>query len=103
MCGYADLIYFSSRKVSSTRRGGIVTNSKNFYLKMRDLLVLYEGFLTYGGISVREIEAMAVGIMETCDETVISQSPSFIESAVNQLDSVGIPVITPPGLSLIHI
>jgi tyrosine phenol-lyase len=103
MCGYADLIYFSSRKVSSTRGGGIVTNSKDLYLKMRDLLVLYEGFLTYGGMSVREIEAMAVGIIETCDETVISQSPSFIEYAVNQLDAAGIPVITPPGALGCHI
>jgi len=103
MCGYADLIYFSSRKVSSTRGGGIVTNSKDLYLKMRDLLVLYEGFLTYGGMSVREIEAMAVGIVETCDETVISQSPSFIAYAVNQLDDAGIPVITPPGALGCHI
>lgn len=103
MCSYADLVYFSSRKVSSTRGGGIVTNSKDLYLKMRDLLVLYEGFLTYGGMSVREIEAMAVGINETCDETVISQSPSFIAYAVNQLDDVGIPVITPPGALGCHI
>jgi tryptophanase len=103
MCGYADLVYFSSRKVSSTRGGGIVTNSKDLYMKMRDLLVLYEGFLTYGGMSVREIEAMAVGIVETCDETVISQSPSFIAYAVNQLDAAGIPVITPPGALGCHI
>jgi len=103
MCSYADLIYFSSRKVSSTRGGGIVTDSKDLYMKMRDLLVLYEGFLTYGGMSVREIEAMAVGIVETCDETVISQSPSFIAYAVNQLDAAGIPVITPPGALGCHI
>jgi tryptophanase len=103
MCSYADLVYFSSRKVSSTRGGGIVTNSKDLYLKMRDLLVLYEGFLTYGGMSVREIEAMAVGINETCDETIISQSPSFIAYAVNQLDDAGIPVITPPGALGCHI
>ncbi|MDD4107457.1 MAG: tryptophanase [Prolixibacteraceae bacterium] len=103
MCSYADLVYFSSRKVSSTRGGGIVTNSNDLYLKMRDLLVLYEGFLTYGGMSVREIEAMAVGIVETCDETVISQSPSFIAYAVNQLDTAGIPVITPPGALGCHI
>lgn len=103
MCSYADLVYFSSRKVSSTRGGGIVTDSEELYLKMRDLLVLYEGFLTYGGMSVREIEAMAVGIDETCDETVIGQSPSFIAYAVNQLDSAGIPVITPPGALGCHI
>ncbi len=103
MCSYADLVYFSSRKVSSTRGGGIVTNEKDLYMKMRDLLVLYEGFITYGGMSVREIEAMAVGINETCDETVISQSPSFIAYAVNQLDAAGVPVITPPGALGCHI
>lgn len=97
MCSYADLVYFSSRKVTSTRGGGIVVDSKDLYLKMRDLLVLFEGFLTYGGMSVREIEAMAIGIEETCDDTVISQSPAFIEYAVNALDAVGIPVITPAG------
>jgi tryptophanase len=70
---------------------------------MRDLLVLFEGFLTYGGMSVREIEAMAVGINETCDDTVISQSPSFIEYAVNSLDSAGVPVITPAGALGCHV
>ncbi len=103
MCSYADLVYFSSRKVSSTRGGGIVTNSHDLFLKMRDLLVLFEGFLTYGGMSVREIEAMAVGINETCDDTVISQSPSFIEYAVNSLDAAGVPVITPAGALGCHI
>jgi tyrosine phenol-lyase len=103
MCGYADLVYFSSRKVSSTRGGGIVTNSHDLYLKMRDLLVLFEGFITYGGMSVREIEAMAVGINETCDDTVISQSPSFIEYAVNTLDAAGVPVITPAGALGCHV
>jgi len=103
MCSYADIVYFSSRKVSSTRGGGIVTNSKDLYLKMRDLLVLFEGFVTYGGMSTREIEALAVGMYETCDDTVISQSPSFIEYAVNSLDSLGVPVITPAGALGCHI
>ena len=103
MCGYADMVYFSSRKVSSTRGGGICTNSKDLYLKMRDLLVLFEGFTTYGGMSTREIEALAVGMYETCDDTVISQSPSFIEYAVNSLDAMGVPVITPAGALGCHI
>lgn len=103
MCSFADIVYFSSRKVSSTRGGGICTNSKELMLKMRDLVVLFEGFMTYGGMSVREIEAMAVGLMETTDETVISQSPSFINFAVTQLDNAGIPVITPPGALGCHI
>ncbi len=103
MCSVADIVYFSSRKVSSTRGGGICTGDHDLYMKMRDLVPLYEGFLTYGGMSVREIEAMAVGLMETLDETVISQSPDFIEYAVNELDKRNIPVITPPGALGCHI
>lgn len=103
MCSMSDIVYFSSRKVSSTRGGGICTNSEELYLKMRDLIPLYEGFLTYGGMSVREIEAMAVGLEETMDDTVISQSPSFIEYAVNELDKMEIPVITPAGALGAHI
>ncbi len=103
MCGISDIVYFSSRKVSSTRGGGICTDSEELFLKMRDLVPLYEGFTTYGGMSVREIEAMAVGMIETLDETVIGQSPSFIEYAVNELDKAGIPVVTPAGALGCHI
>jgi tyrosine phenol-lyase len=103
MCALSDLVYFSSRKVSSTRGGGICTSNKDLYMKMRDLVPLYEGFLTYGGMSVREIEAMAVGLYETTDDTVISQSPSFIAYAVDELDKLGIPVVTPAGALGCHI
>lgn len=97
MCGLADLVYFSARKVSSSRGGGICTNSKEIALKMEHLIPLFEGFLTYGGISVREIEAMAVGLYETTDETVISQSPSFIEYFIEDMVKQGIPCVTPAG------
>jgi tyrosine phenol-lyase len=103
MCDMSDIVYFSSRKVSSTRGGGICTNNKDLYMKMRDLVVLYEGFLTYGGMSIREIEAMAVGLRETLDESVISQSPSFIAYAVNELDKLGVPVVTPAGALGCHV
>ncbi len=103
MCSLSDIVYFSSRKVSSTRGGGIATNDYELYLKMRDLVVLFEGFTTYGGMSVREIEAMAVGLYETTDDTVISQSPAFIEYTVNELDKLGIPVIMPAGALGCHI
>ncbi len=103
MCGLADLVYFSSRKVSSTRGGAICTNRKDLYLKVRDLVVLFEGFVTYGGMSVREIEALAVGMQETTDETVISQSPSFIAHLARKLDERGIPVVLPPGALGCHI
>lgn len=97
MMSYTDLSYFSGRKVSCTRGGGICTNSREIYMKMRDLVPLFEGFLTYGGMSVREIEAMAVGLYETLDMNVISQSPGFIKYAVDSLGEKDIPVVTPAG------
>ncbi len=103
MTGLADLVYFSARKLSSSRGGGICTNRKDIYSKMEALIPLYEGFLTYGGISVREIEAMAVGLMETLDEGMLSQSPSFIKHFVEELDALGIPVVTPPGVLGCHV
>jgi tryptophanase len=48
-------------------------------------------------MSVREMEAMAVGLEETMDEEVINQGPQFIEYMVNELDRKGIPVVTPAG------
>lgn len=97
MCDLADIIYFSGRKISCTRGGGIAMKSKELYLKMRDLIPLYEGFLTYGGMSVREIEAMAVGLRETLEMDTVSQSPQFIKYLVDRLDAAGIPVVTPAG------
>lgn len=103
MTGLADLVYFSARKLSSSRGGGICTNQKALYSKMEAMIPLFEGFLTYGGISVREIEAMAVGLYETLDETMISQSPSFIKYLVESLDSKGIPAVTPQGVLGAHV
>lgn len=97
MMSYTDFSYFSGRKVSCTRGGGICTNNHEIFMKMRDWVPLYEGFLTYGGMSVREIEAMAVGLNETLDFDVISHSPTFIKYLVDALDAKGIPVITPAG------
>ena len=103
MTGLADLVYFSARKLSSSRGGGICTNRRDLYSKMEALIPLYEGFLTYGGISVREIEAMTVGLRETLDETMISQSPNFIKYLVETLDKHGVPVVTPPGVLGAHV
>ncbi len=103
MCDLSDIVYFSGRKVSSSRGGAICTNNKDLYNKMKDLVPLYEGFLTYGGISIREIEAMTVGLYETLEEDVVGQSPSFINYAVTELDKLGIPVIMPGGALGCHV
>lgn len=103
MCTMSDMLYFSARKLSSSRGGAICTNNKSIYDKMENLVPLFEGFLTYGGISIREIEAMAVGLMETTDETVVGQSPEFIRFMVNTLDASGVPVVKPAGVLGCHV
>lgn len=92
-----DIIYFSARKLGSARGGGLCMRSQVIYDQIKSLVTLYEGFLTYGGMSVREIEAITVGLEETMDEEVISQGPQFIEHMVNRLKAEGVPVVTPAG------
>ena len=103
MTGLADIVYFSARKLSSSRGGGICTNQRALYAKMEAMIPLFEGFLTYGGISVREIESMAVGLYETLDETMICQSPTFIKYLVEELEKRGIPMVTPAGVLGAHV
>ena len=103
MCDLADIVYFSARKVTSSRGGAICTNSTELLNKMKHLVPLYEGFLTYGGISIREIEAMAQGLLETIDEDIVKQSPLFIDYMVRELDKLGIPVVMPGGALGCHV
>ena len=97
IASFMDIIYFSARKLGSARGGGMLLSDEKLYLKMRELVPLFEGFLTYGGMSVREMEAMAVGMQETLDMNVISQTPVFVEALCNELIVKGVPVVTPPG------
>ena len=92
-----DLTYFSARKLGCARGGGIITNREDLYNAMIGLVPLYEGFLTYGGMSVREMEALAVGLRETLDFQVIEQTPVFVEALAKELQAVKIPVVTPAG------
>ena len=93
----SDILYFSGRKLGSARGGGICLNDRQHYLTIRELVPLYEGFLTYGGMSVREMEALAVGMFETLDEDMISQGPQFIEYMTDELVKHNVPVVTPAG------
>lgn len=92
-----DVIYFSARKLGCARGGGIAIRDRALHDRLRSLVPLFEGFLTYGGMSVREMEAIAVGLEETLDMDMISQGPQFIEFMVNELTARGVPMIAPPG------
>ena len=60
-------------------------------------LPVYEGFITYGGMSMREIGAMAVGMREMVDPNVAGCSVEQIRYFVNKLVKAGIPVVTAAG------
>ncbi|MCB1661701.1 MAG: hypothetical protein KDI20_03815 [Pseudomonadales bacterium] len=64
---------------------------------MRELIPLLEGFLTYGGMSVREMEAITVGLEETMDDDMVNQGPQFIDFMISELQKREVPVVTPAG------
>lgn len=92
-----DIVYFSARKLGFARGGGICIRDRALMERMRELVPMYEGFLTYGGMSVREMEAITVGLYETMDIDVISQAPQFIRFMTDELIGRGVPVVTPAG------
>lgn len=97
LCDEMDIIYFSARKLGFARGGGLCVRDPGLFAKMRELVPLYEGFLTYGGMSVREMEAIVVGLEETMDEDIVSQGPQFIKFMTDELVKAGVPVVTPAG------
>ena len=103
ICGCVDIVYFSARKLGFARGGCICSNNEKLMLRMKEYVPLYEGFLTYGGMEVRSMEAIAVGLYETLDEEYINQGPMFIEHLVNELHSYGVPVVRPAGGLGVHL
>ena len=98
MCSLADIVYFSARKLSCTRGAVIATDNYQDKLKMDQVVAVFEGYVTYGGMSMKEIEAMAQGLYEATDEEYICQNPEFIRYFVNEAVRMGIPMVTPPGV-----
>ena len=92
-----DVIYFSARKFGFGRGGGILVREESLFHELEDYITMFEGFLTYGGMSVKEMEALIVGFEETMDMDVISQGPQFINYCVRELDALGVPMVTPGG------
>lgn len=103
MCACADIFYMSARKNASVRGGLIATNHEKYFLQLRDWLPVYEGFLTYGGMSVKEVEAMAIGLRDITDEDVAGCSVRQVKYFVNRLLEYDIPVVTPPGGLACHL
>lgn len=100
---FVDLFYLSGRKSSCVRGGFIATNNKDFYEQIKPWLPVYEGFLTYGGMSSKEIEAMAVGIREMTDINVAGSAAEQVKYFAERLIERKIPIVTPPGGLACHV
>jgi tryptophanase len=103
MMSHVDILYMSGRKSGGARGGLIATNNKQHFDQLMTWLPVYEGFSTYGGMSTKEIEAMAVGLEEMTQMEVAGSSPEFIKYFVERLQEYGVPVVTPPGGLACHV
>lgn len=103
LCAAMDITYFSARKLGFARGGCICSNDTELIRRMMEYVPLFEGFLTYGGMEVRSMEAIAVGLYETMDEEIINQGPIFIEYLAKELHEYGVPVVLPAGGLGVHL
>ncbi len=103
MMQYVDILYLSGRKSAGVRGGLIATNNERYYTDILNWLPVYEGFATYGGMSTKEVEAMAVGLREMTDPMVAGSGAEFVRYFVERLCEEGVPVVTPAGGLACHI
>jgi len=103
MMSVVDIFYLSGRKSTCARGGFIATNNKKYYELIKPWLPVYEGFLTYGGMSTHEIEAMAVGMREMTELDVAGSAAEFVKYFAERLIENKIPVVTPPGGLACHV
>lgn len=98
MFSYADGCTFSGKKDALTNIGGILaTNDEKLFEKIRNMLVIVEGFPTYGGLACRELAAMAVGLNESTQESYLKARCGQVEYLWERLHDVGIPTVNPAG------
>jgi tyrosine phenol-lyase len=104
MFSYADGCTMSAKKDGLVNIGGFLgLNSKEWAQKARNLLILTEGFPTYGGLAGRDLEAIAQGLVEVLEEDYLRYRIRSVEYLGEGLMKEGIPIIQPPGGHAIYI
>jgi tyrosine phenol-lyase len=98
MFSYADGCTMSAKKDAFANIGGFLcSNDAELAQQERNILILSEGFPTYGGLAGRDLEAIAVGLREVLDEHYLAYRLLSTRYVVERLVDAGIPVVSPAG------
>jgi len=98
MFSYCDGATFSGKKDGLSNIGGFLAmNDDKLAENSRNLLILTEGFPTYGGLAARDLEALAVGLNEVLDERYLEYRHACIEYLARKVRDGGVRIVEPPG------
>ena len=98
MFSYADGCTMSAKKDAFANIGGFIAlQDEKLALECRNLLIITEGFPTYGGLAGRDLEAIAIGLYEVLDDNYLQYRIRSIEYLTEKLISAGVPVMQPAG------
>lgn len=104
MLGLADAFIMSAKKDGLVNMGGLLTlKDKQLAEKCMNLLIISEGFVTYGGLSGRDMEALAVGLREVFDPDYLHYRIKSTEYLGRHLNEAGIPTVRPFGGHAIYV
>jgi tyrosine phenol-lyase len=98
LCSYTDGCWMSAKKDTLVNIGGwLAVNDLDQFEEARNLVVVFEGLHTYGGLAGRDMEAMAIGIEDSVDDDHIRARIGQVEYLGKKLSDWGIPVVLPIG------
>lgn len=98
MFGYGDGCTMSAKKDGMANIGGFLcTNDDLLAQQEKDLLILTEGYPTYGGLAGRDLEAIAVGLQEALEEDYLHYRIASTAYLGNHIAEQGVPIVQPPG------
>ena len=104
MFSYADGCTMSAKKDALVNTGGFLgLNDSKLNTPARNLLIVTEGFPTYGGLAGRDLEAIAQGLEEILDENYMTYRIRSVEYLGDKLLKEGVPILQPPGGHAIYI